>query len=80
MKRNVSFQVYIVKTKSNFMIFYDFDGKRLVDVQTLIEQTNFNKTKLLRLLKKTKVDHIRYQNRNIYFISEIIDKIGIKFE
>jgi len=62
------------------MIFYDFDGKRLVDVQTLIEQTNFNKTKLLRLLKKTKVDHIRYQNRNIYFISEIIDKIGIKFE
>jgi hypothetical protein len=79
MKRNVSFQVYIIKTKSNFMIFYDFDGKRLVDVQTLIEQTSYNKTKILRLLKKTKVDHIKYQNRNIYYMSDIIDKIGINF-
>jgi hypothetical protein len=62
------------------MLIYVLDEKKLIDVQTLICLTSYNKSKVLRLLKKMKVNYIRYQNRNIYYMSDIIEKTGIEFD
>ena len=59
------------------MIFYDFNGKRLADVQTLMMMTQFNKSSMIRLLKRKKVPFITYQNRNIYFLSEFLNEESI---
>lgn len=59
------------------MIFYDFEGKRLVDLQTLMMLTNYNKSTMIRLLKRKKVPYLTYQNRNIYFLSDVVHEVEI---
>lgn len=54
------------------MIFYDLNGKRLADVQTLMLMTQYNKSAMIRLLKRKNVPFITYQNRNIYFLSDFL--------
>lgn len=75
--RFVSFQRLYIKQTWTKMIYYDFNGKRLADVQTLMMMTHFNKSAMIRLLKRKRVPYLTYQNRKIYFLSDVINEGGI---
>ncbi len=56
------------------MIFYYFNGKKLVDIKTLMMMTNNTKSTLIRLLKRRNTPFITYQNRRIYFLSDFLNE------
>lgn len=56
------------------MIFYDFQGEKMVDIKMLMKMTNNSKSTLIRLLKKRKTPYITYQNRRIYFLTDFLNE------
>jgi hypothetical protein len=56
------------------MIYFVCDGKKLVDVQTLMMLTNNTKSTMIRLLKRKKTPFLTYQNRNIYLLSDFLNE------
>jgi len=57
---------------------YTSSGKIMYDVRTLMEITHYKKSTMIRLLKKRDVPFFTYQNRRIYSVTEIIEKLGDK--
>jgi hypothetical protein len=56
------------------MIFYEVNGKKMVDIKTLMMLTNNTKSTMIRLLKRKKTPYLTYQNRNIYSLSDFLNE------
>ena len=61
-------------------MIYSFSGKRMVDIRTLLSYTNYSKSTLIRLLNKREVPFFTYQNRRIYFIDDLKNRIGDRID